>query len=70
MGLDEKVGEAIYAAVEQRCQSAKVAKKLISWLEELANGNASLSNSEDTKAYLEAILAAIKIDELKDEDEE
>lgn len=63
MAIDRKVYQAVYSAVANHDQPDKVAQRMIKWLEELSDGIASLSNSDDIKFSIETILEAIEINE-------
>lgn len=63
MSLDPKVKEAINSAVSEYEQPAKVAKRLISWMTELSNGNTTLDSADDVGRPLEEVLEAIEIEE-------
>ena len=67
MTIDSKVIEAIYAAVENRNQPDKLAKRLANLITDLSESNASLDNKDDIQPSLETILDAI---ELSDENED
>jgi len=67
MTIDSKVIEAIYAAVENRNQPDKLAKRLAKLITDLSNSNASLDSKDDIQPSLETILDAI---ELSDENED
>lgn len=61
MALDEKVKESVIEAVSQNNQSERVARKILSLLEELSNGTVNLSNQDNIKDYLKVILEAVEI---------
>ena len=63
MSLDPKVKEAINSAVGEYEQPTKVAKRLISWMTELSNGNTTLDSADDVGRPLEEVLEAIEIEE-------
>jgi hypothetical protein len=63
MALDSKVIEAIGEAVSEAAQDPILAKRLSSWLDELAEGKTHIENADDTPHRLEEVLAAVHLDE-------
>jgi hypothetical protein len=61
MALDDKVTDAIRESVQKQDQSEQLAKKLVTWLNDLADANTSLDNKNDLETYLENVLDAIQI---------
>ena len=61
MGFDKIVIEAVNKAVEDCGQNKAVSKRLVSWLNELADGRTRLENADDTPRRLEEVLNAISI---------
>jgi hypothetical protein len=62
MALDKKVIEAIQSAVEDAAQEPVLARRLGSWLDELAEGKTQLDNPDDTPRRLEDVLAAVTLE--------
>ncbi|MGB3559431.1 MAG: CxC ATPase DNA modification system associated small protein [Geitlerinemataceae cyanobacterium] len=61
MALDDKVTDAIRESVLENGQSEQLAKKLVQWLNDLADGNTSLDRQDDLETYLENSLNAIQV---------
>lgn len=61
MALDDKVTDAIRESVLENGQSEQLAKKLVQWLNDLADGNTSLDCQDDLETYLENSLNAIQV---------
>lgn len=61
MALDELVVNAINTAVKNHNQSSKVSKRLVTWLNQVAEGNSSLDSPDDYGRHLDEVLEAIYI---------
>jgi hypothetical protein len=61
MGFDKIVVDAVNKAVEDEGQNKAVSKRLVSWLNELADGRTRLENVDDTPRRLEEVLNAISV---------
>lgn len=61
MDLPSEVVEAIEKAVSDEGQGPAVAYKLASWLDALASGGESLSDSEAVKRRLDVIVEAVAV---------
>ena len=70
MAIDDKIKNAIADATEYAEQPALVAKKLISWFENLAKGNFDETNRDEASMRLEQVLDAIEIPNEIDEETE
>jgi hypothetical protein len=63
VALDDIVVNAIASSVKAHGQNAKVSKRLINWLNQVAEGNSSLDSPDDYSRHLETVLDVIKLDE-------
>lgn len=63
MALDEIVVGAINASVKEHDQNSKVSKRLVTWLNQVAEGNLKLDSPDDYSHYVEAVLDVINLDE-------
>jgi len=67
MGFDKIVVEAVNKAVEDAGQNKAVSKRLVSWLNELADGRTRLENVDDTPRRLEEVLNAIAVGNISED---
>lgn len=63
MALDEIVVGAINASVKEHNQNPKVSKRLVNWLNQVAEGNSSLDSPDEYSRHVEAVLDVINLDE-------
>ena len=55
MSMDDKIAEALRAAVEQENQPTTLASKLIAWLEGVISGNEDLNDKEQAERHLDVL---------------
>lgn len=63
MALDEIVVSAISSSVKDHNQNSKVSKRLVTWLNQVAEGNSSIDSPDDYSRHLEAVLDVVQLDE-------
>ena len=59
-GIDKIITTAVTETVNEMKQPISVADRLNKWISDLSLGNTQLENTEDTKRWLEIILATVK----------
>ncbi|HYX72662.1 MAG TPA: CxC ATPase DNA modification system associated small protein [Nitrososphaera sp.] len=63
MALDEIVASAISSSVKDHNQNSKVSKRLVTWLNQVVEGNSSIDSPDDYSRHLEAVLDVVQLDE-------